>query len=139
VAGKPAERLVLGEDRPGRLHPGAPEHATGADHEVEQRRRLGRSGRHERQEAGVIDRDAGGRQHVAEDAQRLQPADACGRHGVAGHRPQLFLGAGVVQRWRVHPQALDRVADDRLDQDLVVGVQAMHAGQDATPRPCLSG
>jgi hypothetical protein len=63
--GDPAQRLVLGVDGAGALEPRSGVDARRTDHEVEQDRRLGRGRRHERQEAGVVDRDARRREHVA--------------------------------------------------------------------------
>ena len=78
----------------------------------------------------MIDRYAGRRQHLAEDAQRLEATDALPGDGSAGHGPQLGFRSGVVEGWRIEPHALQRIADDGLGQDLVAAVQAVHAGQD---------
>ena len=74
--GDVAQRLVLGEHRAAALQPRAGVDAGRADDEIEQDRRLGRCGRHERQEARVVDGDARRCEHVAEHPQRLEAADA---------------------------------------------------------------
>ena len=76
----------------------------------------------------MIDGDAGRRQHVAEDAQRLEPADPVGRDRLAGHRPQLGRGARPVERRRIEPDAVDGVPHDRLREHLGRGVVAVHLG-----------
>ena len=66
----------------------------------------------------MVDRDARRRQHVGEDAQRLEAADALRRDRPPGHGAQVGLGPGVVERRRIEAQPVDRVPHDGLGEDL---------------------
>ncbi len=132
--GDPAQRLVLGVHRPGALQPAAAVDRRGADDQVEQRGGLRRSRRDERQVARVVDRHARIGEHFVEDPQRLGPAQALLGHCGADRSGQLGGCARTVQRYRVQPQPIARVGQDRLCQSLGhVGV-AMHGGGVDHPR-----
>jgi hypothetical protein len=132
-----AQRLVLGEHRPGTLEPRPGVDARGADDEVEQDRRLRGRGRDEAQEPGVVDADARGGEHVAEHPQRLETADATRGDGAPSHRGQVGGGAGGVERGRVEPHALDRVSQHRLGEHLHRGVVLVHHRRGRTAGPAL--
>ena len=89
-AAQPGERLVLGGDRPGAALPQPAEDARRADDEVEHVGGRCRRGGHVCQVQGRVHRPAGVHQHVAEQRQRLVPADALGTdHALQGARPAV--------------------------------------------------
>ncbi len=114
--GDPPQRLVLGEDRAAALQPRPAVDARGADDEVEQDRRCRRCRRHEGQEPWVVDGDARRGEDIAEDPQRLEPADAGGRDRLAGRGAQLGERARAVERRRFELHPPRGVVDDRLGE-----------------------
>ena len=124
--GDPAQRLVLGEHGAGTLHPRAPVDRRRSDDEIEQDRRLGRCGGHEREEPGVVDRDARRCEHVGEQPERFEATDPVLGDGLTDAGLQILLRSRLVERRRVEVGALDGVADDRLGQALGGAVRAMH-------------
>ena len=89
-AGQPGERLVLGGDGSGAALPQPAEDARRADDEVEHVGRRRRRGGHVGQVQGRVHRPAGVHQHVAEQRQRLVPADALRTdHALQGARPAV--------------------------------------------------
>ena len=74
--GQPAQRLVLSENRASAFHPRTRIDTAGANHKIEQDRRLGGSGRHERQELRVIDADRGRREYLTKQPQCFDATEA---------------------------------------------------------------
>ena len=74
----------------------------------------------------MVDRDACGSEHVAEDAQCFQPADAGVRDRGAGLRSELGGGTGMVERWGIEADPVERILDDRLRELLGGGVVCVH-------------
>ena len=127
--GDPSEGLVLRERGARALQPRAGVDRRCADHEVEQNRSLGRRGGHEGQEPRVVDRDRRGRQHLSEDTQGLDPADAHGRDRLPGRGAQLVGRSGAVERRRIEPHPLERIVDDRPGDRLGALVEAVHCSR----------
>ena len=78
LPGEPVQHLVLGEDSAGALEPRAAVDRGCRHDEVERDRRLARCARDERQVPGVVDRQAGRREHIREERRRTRGADAGG-------------------------------------------------------------
>ncbi len=124
--GEPAQRLVLGIDRPRRVEPRRCDDARRRDDLVEQDR--GRRGRvrDEREVRRMIGRHAGGPQHLAPHAQGLVAAETRGGHGALGRGRQLLEGSWAAQR-RGPREPRPNVGVDRGEQPVGFLGEGVHA------------
>ena len=119
--GDPAQRLVLGVDRARALEPGAGVDRGRPDDEVEHHGGVARRARDEGQVARVVGRQAGRREVLGEQPQRLEAAEALRGDRLADHRGERLRGRRPVER-RLHPDALLGIRDDRLGERRELGV-----------------
>ena len=95
------QRLVLRPDGAGALHPAAAVRRRGAQHQVEQDARPGRSARDEREVRRVVRGDRRRSQDVGPDPQRLLASDALGGDRLARARRQLLGRRRTIERREV--------------------------------------
>ena len=88
--GDPAQRLILGVDRPGALEPRSGVDIRRADEHVERSCRLRRRTRDEGQVSRVVDGQAGRPEHVCPKTQRLVGSEPVGNHRRTGRGLELF-------------------------------------------------
>jgi Probable cobalt transporter subunit (CbtB) len=74
----------------------------------------------------MIDRDRRGSEHVAKDPQCFEATNAGRGDCAPGHRSQFGGRATAIERWRVEPNSIDRVAQNCLRQNLGGRVVLMH-------------
>ena len=115
LRGQPVEHLVLGVDGTRALHPRSAVDGGCRHHEVERDRRLRRGGRDERHVAGVVRRDARGREHVLEEGCRAARADARSSDRARGEARELPRREGLVERDVLPHSAPARVVEDFVD------------------------
>ena len=127
LGGEPAQHLVLGVHGAGALEPRAAVERARRHDEVERRCGLrGRAG-DERQVAGIVGRDAGGREDVLEDAERLRGADAALVDRASREAGELRRWQRLVERCVLREQSRTRVVEDEVhDRAGLVG-DVVHA------------